>query len=152
VRTRAWLVLALPLGLALAAPHACSLQNREGPQVTCADLECGRVNACQEGIIAQCVDGHTVRYHACFPNDSELCEAEWQVPGQYKCLQYATDCEGCRPERVAGCSQPGNGGSGGTPGEGGSDDGGGGVGAQGGSGGAGGDGGADGGTGGEGGG
>jgi hypothetical protein len=90
---------------ALAASASCSLSNREGPEVTCADLECGRVNACEEGIIAQCVDGVTVRYHACAT--AEICEATWQVPGAYKCSYELTDCEGCRPERKLGCGEGG---------------------------------------------
>ncbi len=103
---------------AIAASASCSLSNREGPDVTCADLECGRVNACEEGIIAQCVDGVTVRYHAC--SSAEVCEASWQEPGRFKCTYELTDCEGCRPERELGC------GEGGFPAYGGGDQGGGG--------------------------
>ena len=47
--------------LALLLGPSCSLENREGPQVTCADLDCGRANAFEQGIIAQCADGLTVR-------------------------------------------------------------------------------------------
>jgi hypothetical protein len=113
----------------LAAPPvlfapACSLQNAEGPNVTCADLECGRINACESGIIAQCVDGVTVRYHVCTASADDVCAEDWQVPGQYKCLEFQTDCEGCRPERVNGCAA--------NEGGGGSGDGGGGSGASGG--------------------
>lgn len=89
------------LGLLLAGP-TCSTQNQEGPDVTCADLECGRVNACAESIIAQCLDGKAVKFHVCGSNKDDVCKASWQVPGQFKCDQFATDCEGCRPER-AGC-------------------------------------------------
>jgi hypothetical protein len=86
----------------LATPFlACSLSNREGPDVTCADLECGRINACEQGIIAQCADGKTVRYHVC--SEKKTCEATWQKPGEYRCDSAATDCEGCRPERTTGC-------------------------------------------------
>lgn len=81
---------------------ACSLQNQEGPNVTCADLECGRVNACEQGIIAQCVDGKTVVYRVCGTDD--VCAETWQVTGQYKCTFDATDCEGCRPLRTDGCN------------------------------------------------
>lgn len=83
---------------------ACSLQNQEGPDVTCEELRCGQVNACQEGIIAQCVDGHTVRFHVCGTTD--VCTAEWQVEGEYRCAFEDTDCEGCRPERTLGCADP----------------------------------------------
>ena len=82
---------------------ACSLENKEGPDVTCADLECGRINACQEGIIAQCMDGNTVVFHVCTPSADNICEEDWQLPGQYRCLETETDCEGCRPERTEGC-------------------------------------------------
>lgn len=80
---------------------ACSLQNQEGPNVSCQDLECGRINACEQGIIAQCVDGLNVVYRVCGTED--VCAETWQVTGQYKCTFDATDCEGCRPERVEGC-------------------------------------------------
>jgi hypothetical protein len=48
--------------LALAS---CSSLNREGPLVTCADLQDGKTNACKEGIIASCKDGSTVTYEVC---------------------------------------------------------------------------------------
>jgi hypothetical protein len=35
----------------------CSIFNREGPTVTCADLQNGVVNACKDGIIASCAGG-----------------------------------------------------------------------------------------------
>jgi hypothetical protein len=102
----------------------CSLDNQEGPEVSCVDLECGRINACEEGIIAQCVDGKTVVYHVCGTED--ICGAEWQVVGQYRCGEDVTDCEGCRPERagcgalpVGGAGSVGAGGSGGSGGSGG---------------------------------
>lgn len=107
-------VALLGLGLALGAPGlGCSLDNQEGPDVTCADLKCGKVNACEDGIIAQCVDGKTVKWHVCSTDD--VCTATWQKEGQYRCTEEATDCEGCRPER-AGCDDLpplGGGGSGG---------------------------------------
>lgn len=86
----------------ITAIGACSADNREGPDVTCEDLACGRINACQEGIIAQCADGIVVRHRVC--TDDTVCEADWQEPGQYKCVENATDCEGCRPERVESCN------------------------------------------------
>jgi uncharacterized membrane protein YgcG len=94
----------------LAALPTCSLQNVEGPDVTCADLECGRINACRDGIIAQCLDGKTVRYDVCKASADDVCEEDWQIPGQYRCLEFETDCEGCRPERVHGCAGQATGG------------------------------------------
>jgi hypothetical protein len=107
----------------IIALAACSLGNQEGPLVTCAELECGRINACAEGIIAQCLDGVTVRYHVCSGED--VCVSSWQIPGQYRCSFETTDCEGCRPERT-GCEGGGGSAEGGGPpaGQGGSGDGG----------------------------
>ena len=102
--------------LAALAP-ACSGNNQEGPEVTCADLQCGRINACQEGIIAQCADGVNLRYHAC-SSDKELCGYDWQIPGQYRCEAATTDCEGCRPDGP-GCAAGGSGGGGAAQGGGG---------------------------------
>jgi hypothetical protein len=96
---------ALFAAIVVATTFACSGDNQEGPDVTCEDLECGRVNACQDGIIAQCVDGVTVRWHAC--GDEYLCSAGWQIPGAYRCGESHTDCEGCRPERELGCGEGG---------------------------------------------
>jgi uncharacterized membrane protein YgcG len=101
------------LGVLTALVPACSGDNQEGPEVTCADLQCGKVNACQEGIIAQCADGQTVRYHAC-SSDKELCGYDWQVPGQYRCEAATTDCEGCRPDGPGCSATGGSGGSGGS--------------------------------------
>jgi hypothetical protein len=75
--------------------------NREGPDLTCEDLACGRINACQDGIIAQCADGVVMRFQVCA--DARACERDWQVPDEYTCEEKDTDCEGCRPERVEGC-------------------------------------------------
>ena len=106
---------ALGWGLALAlvaAGAACSLDNQEGPDVTCEALRCGQINACENGIIAQCVDGRTVLFHVCSTDD--ICGAEWQDAGRYRCAEEDTDCEGCRPERD-GCDdlpQLGGGGAG----------------------------------------
>jgi hypothetical protein len=112
--TRTAVAFALLVGLVASAVPACSGSNQEGPLVTCEDLQCGRINACAEGIIAQCADGLTVRYHAC-SSDATLCEADWQIPGQYRCVAAATDCEGCRPESL-GCDAEPVGGAGGTGG------------------------------------
>jgi hypothetical protein len=105
------------LGLLAALAPACSGNNQEGPEVTCADLQCGRINACQEGIIAQCADGVNVRYHAC-SSDKELCGYDWQIPGQFRCESAATDCEGCRPDGPS-CAAAGGGGGGGGAAQGG---------------------------------
>ncbi len=106
-------VAALGFALLVGSPSACSLDNQEGPLVTCEDLQCGRVNACQDGIIAQCADGRNVRYHVCGTED--VCSETWQLPGQYRCEVEITDCEGCRPER-SGCDDipQGGGGAGGS--------------------------------------
>lgn len=86
------------LGMAaLFGLPACSLLNQEGPEVTCEALLCGKINACREGIIAQCADGVTVKYHVC--GTSDVCKEAWQKEGQFRCTAEATDCEGCRPER-----------------------------------------------------
>jgi hypothetical protein len=107
----AFLGLSAVGALGALAP-ACSKSNQEGPDVTCADLQCGKINACQEGIIAQCADGVNVRWHAC-ASDPELCGYDWQIPGQYRCDSAATDCEGCRPA-IAGCGAGGAGGGAGS--------------------------------------
>ena len=96
-------LLVAAVALSLGAAGACSVQNVDGPDVTCAELECGRVNACKEGIIAQCVDGKTIKYHVCEANADDICDEDWQEPGRYKCLEFQTECEGCRPERTDGC-------------------------------------------------
>ena len=83
---------------------ACSIDNIEGPEVTCAELACGRYNACLNGIIAQCLDGKNVRYFVCNEDGEDVCDAAWQNPGAYRCEQTQTDCEGCRPERTEGCN------------------------------------------------
>ena len=61
---------------------ACSLQNREGPNVTCADLEDGAINACSEGIIATCEKG-SMTWQACESDD--VCDEAWQTPNKYRC-------------------------------------------------------------------
>jgi uncharacterized membrane protein YgcG len=99
------------VGLFAALAPACSGNNQDGPEVTCADLQCGRINACQEGIIAQCADGVNVRYHAC-SSDQELCGYDWQIPGQYRCDVATTVCEGCVPDGP-GCAAGGGGNQGG---------------------------------------
>lgn len=106
------LIRVISVGLAAVglagSPLTCSLKNQEGPVVTCEDLKCGQINACQDSIIAQCADGMTVRYHVCKSyesDDDDVCAEGWQTPGWYRCTVSDTDCEGCRPERN-GCPWP----------------------------------------------
>ena len=61
---------------------ACSLLNREGPGVSCADLQNGAENACLDGIVATCVNG-TMRYKVC--SGKSACGASWQTPGRFRC-------------------------------------------------------------------
>jgi hypothetical protein len=110
-----WIALCAMLLSPAALAPGCSLQNQEGPDVSCAVLECGRVNACKDGIIAQCLDRKTVIFHVCASSGEDICDEDWQIPGQYRCLETETDCEGCRPERADGCGLPsGDGGGGAT--------------------------------------
>lgn len=95
---RAWATTAI--AVAACAVVGCSLLNQEGPTSTCEQLMCGKINACEDGIIAQCVDGQNMQYHACELADA--CEQSWQIKGAYRCAVEDTDCEGCRPER-SGC-------------------------------------------------
>lgn len=62
---------------------ACSWQNREGPDVTCADLQDGAVNACEDGIIATCTNG-AVTWRVC-EDDPDACDASFQEPGKFRC-------------------------------------------------------------------
>lgn len=61
---------------------SCSAFNREGPDVTCADLGHGALNACREGIITSCNNGSET-YRVC--KKESVCEATWQIPGGYRC-------------------------------------------------------------------
>lgn len=63
---------------------ACSLLNREGPDVSCADLQNGAANACADGIIATCSNG-TVSYKVC--DEKSACSAPWQTSGRYRCTE-----------------------------------------------------------------
>lgn len=85
---------------------ACSLLNREGPDVSCTDLHYGAANACSDGIIATCVDG-AVRYKVC--DDKSACEGSWQSAGAYRCEQS-------EPAPVLTASPPGSDGGGTSPG------------------------------------
>ena len=62
----------------------CSMFNREGPNVTCTDLDNGAQNACSNGIIATCTVGK-VTYEVC--DLQTTCEQTWQTQGQYRCDQ-----------------------------------------------------------------
>lgn len=84
-----WVAALTSLTIALLSGSGCSVLNRFGPEVTCADLGGGDVNACSDGIIATC-DGERVRYRVCEDDYEEisardLCEAPWQIEGAYKC-------------------------------------------------------------------
>jgi hypothetical protein len=92
---------------------ACfSRLNREGPDVTCSDLQNGAVNACSEGIIASCGNGSRVTYEVC--DDMDACEAIWQTKGAYSCRQGADGGTGGHQTGGAGGSAAGAGGSSGT--------------------------------------
>ena len=78
-------VTVVAIGCALTTSPSCSSKNREGPDVTCADLSDGTWNACHDGIIAMCMGGGTVRYVVC--DDKDVCEESWQYPGAYVCEQ-----------------------------------------------------------------
>lgn len=95
--------LLLILVVTFAGAASCSSTNTEGPEVTCEELQCGRINTCKSSIIAACPDGVNVVYHVCGAASSgDVCGQYWQVDGQYKCDMYGIDCEGCRPEHP-GC-------------------------------------------------
>jgi len=94
-------VVAVVAGLA-----GCSMLNREGPDVTCADLQNGVVNACEEGIIATCVAGE-VRFEVC--SDKEACDGTWQEQGAYRCEEG----DAIPTPSATGGSGGGTGGSGG---------------------------------------
>lgn len=97
----------------IAFTGACSTLNREGPNVTCADLNDGAVNACQEGIIATCRSG-TVSWKVC--DDKDACDATWQQPGGFRCSESDPV-----PSGSGGTGGGGTGGTGGSGGTGGCD-------------------------------
>ena len=71
----------------LTSISSCSSLNREGPFVTCSDLDGGTTNACRDGIIASCINGATVTYEVCIEGEApeDICEQSWQMPGHYRC-------------------------------------------------------------------
>jgi hypothetical protein len=71
----------LRFALAVLLASGCSVLNREGPAVTCEDLNYGLINACQDGIIASCLHGK-IAYTLC---DADACEESFQRPGAYRC-------------------------------------------------------------------
>jgi hypothetical protein len=86
-------ILCLSAGLALVV--ACSGLNREGPDVSCNELQGGAVNACKDGIIASCKDGKTVTFEVCTNSDGDkACEASWQTKGAYTCTQGSSSGSG----------------------------------------------------------
>jgi cysteine-rich repeat protein len=74
----------LALLLALSSLTSCSQLNREGPAAGCDELGGGRVNACQQGILAICEAG-AMRYRVC--PDEAACEAAWQHAGAFRCAE-----------------------------------------------------------------
>jgi hypothetical protein len=111
VSARKTALLALSLLALCAAVPTCSLSNKEGPAVTCADLQCGKLNDCHDGIIASCLDGKTMKYYVCYENGQDICDEEWQIRGQYRCEEHMPDCVSCSPT-AAGCGNSGSGGGG----------------------------------------
>ena len=71
--------------IVLAVLTGCSVLNRLGPRTSCDALQQGLVNACQDGIIATCVDRYRVAYEVC--DDSAACASSWQVQGHFRCSQ-----------------------------------------------------------------
>jgi hypothetical protein len=77
-------VATVTIALWLLLSASCSLQNRDGPNVTCTDLQGGKVNACKDGIIATCSNG-AMAFHVC--GDSNACDASWQTNAQFRCAE-----------------------------------------------------------------
>lgn len=79
---RSYSAVCIGVLLSFVVATACSVLNRQGPDVTCAQLDNGAQNACEEGIIATCTDG-AVHYDVC--DDEKACAASWQMEGAYRC-------------------------------------------------------------------
>jgi hypothetical protein len=75
----------LPLSSLWLLACLYSNQNREGLDLTCADL--AGSNACRDGIITSCVSGN-VQFRVC--DDEAACTESWQVEGQFRCNQDET--------------------------------------------------------------
>lgn len=95
--------------MAGAIALGCSMQNREGLDLSCEELGNGLVNACRDGIITSCQDG-AVRYRVC--SDEDVCSAAWQQADAYRCSQTETLPSGGGASGTGGSSS----GSGGTDG------------------------------------
>ena len=96
-----WVAASLSLALA-----SCSLLNRVGPDVTCADLDGGAISACEHSIIARCVDGQTVTFEVCddglIPGE-DVCKASWQDSSNHRCKESDTAPNlGCGNGTVSG--------------------------------------------------
>lgn len=90
-----------------AAVAACSVFNRQGPSVTCDDLQNGAINACKEGIIASCVDGVHVAYQVCTGDDgADTCSQSWQTAGAYRCSRQLSDSAGSEASEVPSSGGP----------------------------------------------
>lgn len=99
-----WIVITMFLLVA-----ACSLANREGRDLSCAALQNGAINACQDGIITSCVAGAVV-YKVC--EDKDACSAPWQSPGRYGCT--SEEAADFKPSSGAEGSSTGGGGTAGS--------------------------------------
>lgn len=93
----------------LAMLAGCSLQNREGLDLSCEELENGSINACKDGIITSCEAGR-VQYRVC--SDENVCSESWQQPDAYRCSVGETLPSGRGTSGTGGSSS----GSGGTDG------------------------------------
>ena len=76
-------LLPLVAGLFLAG-CLYSSKNREGLELSCADLQNGSVNACQDGIITSCQLSAT-QYRVC--DNEKTCSESWQTAGRFRCEQ-----------------------------------------------------------------
>lgn len=61
-----------------------SKANREGLDLSCAELQDGAANACAQGIITSCEFG-VIQYRVC--SDDTACEGTWQQQGRFRCDQ-----------------------------------------------------------------
>lgn len=100
--------------MAGAIALGCSLQNREGHDLSCEELENGSINACKDGIITSCEAGR-VQYRVC--SDENVCSESWQQPDAYRCSVGETLPElSGSPGSGGTTGSNGSGGSGGTSG------------------------------------
>lgn len=102
----------------LTSIASCSSLNREGPLVTCSDLDGGTTNACKDGIIASCTNGSMVTYEVCTEGEApeDICEQSWQMPGHYTCENESARSSGSAAASSGGTtSSSGGSTSGGSP-------------------------------------